>query len=77
MIVSVAQFRPEKDHALQLKSLARLFEKYPQWKEAKVELVLIGSSRNEGDAKRIDDLRQLAVELDIQVCQEEKKSLVY
>ncbi|RCI07140.1 asparagine-linked glycosylation protein [Rhizopus stolonifer] len=66
MIVSVAQFRPEKDHALQLKSLARLFEKYPQWKEAKVELVLIGSSRNEGDAKRIDDLRQLAVELDIQ-----------
>ncbi|KAG0738575.1 hypothetical protein G6F58_010560 [Rhizopus delemar] len=66
MIVSVAQFRPEKDHALQLRSLAKLFEKYTQWKEAKLELVLIGSSRNEADANRIDSLRQLAVELGIQ-----------
>lgn len=68
MIVSVAQFRPEKDHALQLRSLAKLFENYTQWKEAKLELVLIGSSRNEADANRIDSLRQLAVELGIQVC---------
>ncbi|CAO3699506.1 unnamed protein product [Rhizopus microsporus] len=66
MIVSVAQFRPEKDHALQLKSLARLFEKYPQWKDTQVELVLIGSSRNEGDAKRIDGLRELVKQLNIQ-----------
>lgn len=67
MIVSVAQFRPEKDHSLQLKSLAKLFEKYPQWKSTSVELVLIGSSRNESDAKRIDNLRKEAIELGIKV----------
>jgi alpha-1,2-mannosyltransferase len=67
MIVSVAQFRPEKDHSLQLKALRKLFEKYPQWKSTSVELVLIGSSRNEGDAKRIDNLRKEAIELGIQV----------
>lgn len=68
MIISVAQFRPEKDHSLQLKSLARLFEKYPQWKTTHpVELVLMGSSRNEGDAKRIDGLRKEAVDLGIHV----------
>ncbi|CEP17391.1 hypothetical protein [Parasitella parasitica] len=66
IIVSVAQFRPEKDHSLQLKSLAKLFEKYPQWKTTNpVELVLIGSSRNEGDAKRIDGLRKEAADLGI------------
>ncbi|OBZ88853.1 GDP-Man:Man(3)GlcNAc(2)-PP-Dol alpha-1,2-mannosyltransferase [Choanephora cucurbitarum] len=66
MIVSVAQFRPEKDHSLQLKSLARLFATYPEWKPRGVELVLIGSCRNDGDAQRIDKLRQEANELKIQ-----------
>ncbi|KAI9469760.1 MAG: mannosyltransferase [Benjaminiella poitrasii] len=66
MIVSVAQFRPEKDHPLQLDALAKLFEKYPEWKAKSVELVLIGSSRNEGDAMRIDHLRKKAIELGIQ-----------
>jgi alpha-1,2-mannosyltransferase len=28
-IVSIGQFRPEKDHALQLKAMARLLQKYP------------------------------------------------
>lgn len=68
MIISVAQFRPEKDHSLQLKALATLFKKYPQWKTTHpVELVLMGSSRNEGDAKRIDGLRKEAVDLGIHV----------
>ncbi|KAI7888817.1 uncharacterized protein EV154DRAFT_425060 [Mucor mucedo] len=66
IIVSVAQFRPEKDHSLQLKSLAKMMEKYPQTKSMGVELVLIGSSRNEGDANRIDRLRKEAVELGIE-----------
>lgn len=67
IIVSVAQFRPEKDHSMQLKALAKLFEKYPQHKANGVELILIGSSRNEGDAKRIDNLRKEAEQLDIKV----------
>ncbi|KAI8880811.1 glycosyltransferase family 4 protein [Backusella circina FSU 941] len=58
MIVSVAQFRPEKDHRMQLRGLAKLFERYPQWKDKDVELVLIGSARNEGDVKRVDDLKR-------------------
>lgn len=67
MIVSVAQFRPEKDHSLQLKSLAKMIEKYPKTKSMGIELVLIGSCRNEGDANRIDRLRKEAVELGIKV----------
>ncbi|KAI7902045.1 uncharacterized protein BX663DRAFT_511548 [Cokeromyces recurvatus] len=64
-IVSVAQFRPEKDHLLQLTSFAKLIEKYPEWKTKSLELVLIGSSRNEGDAMRIDCLKKQANELGI------------
>ncbi len=67
IIVSVAQFRPEKDHSMQLKALARLFEKYPQHKENGVKLILIGSSRNEGDATRIDNLRKEAEQLGVKV----------
>lgn len=73
MIVSVAQFRPEKDHSLQLKSLAKMFQKYPETKSMGIELILIGSSRNEGDAKRIDDLRKEAVELGIKVWYQKKQ----
>ncbi|KAI9499567.1 glycosyltransferase family 4 protein [Zychaea mexicana] len=66
-IVSVAQFRPEKDHPMQLQALAKLFEKHPKWRQEKdLELVLIGSARNEGDEKRIAELRKLALELNIE-----------
>ena len=74
MIVSVAQFRPEKDHSMQLKALARLIEKYPQHKY--VKLVLIGSSRNEGDANRIDNLRKEANALGIQVRLNDKEGMI-
>ncbi|CAO3642300.1 unnamed protein product [Cunninghamella blakesleeana] len=66
-IISVAQFRPEKDHSLQLKALAKLLEKHPKWKDVPdFELVLIGSSRNEGDEQRIENLRKESEELNIQ-----------
>ncbi|KAG0166709.1 asparagine-linked glycosylation protein [Apophysomyces sp. BC1015] len=65
-IVSVAQFRPEKDHLLQLRSLAKMLELYPQWKSQPLELVLIGSSRNEDDERRIAELRKECVRLGIQ-----------
>jgi alpha-1,2-mannosyltransferase len=58
-IVSIGQFRPEKDHALQVKSLALLFEKYPQHKQEDVKLLLIGSCRNDQDQQRVDTLRKL------------------
>ncbi|KAI8097480.1 GDP-Man:Man(3)GlcNAc(2)-PP-Dol alpha-1,2-mannosyltransferase 1 [Halteromyces radiatus] len=67
MIVSVAQFRPEKDHSLQLMAMGRLLKKYPEWKSKKsMELVLIGSSRNEDDEQRIAKLRQECQQLGIE-----------
>lgn len=65
-IVSIGQFRPEKDHPLQIESLALLFEKYPQHKQNGVRLLLIGSCRNEQDQQRVDALRKLATERQLQ-----------
>ncbi|KAF0534772.1 glycosyltransferase family 4 protein [Gigaspora margarita] len=67
VIVSVAQFRPEKDHLLQLHSLHRLLLNHPNFREGreKVELVLVGSSRNESDDIRVAKLREKCKELDI------------
>jgi len=65
-IVSIGQFRPEKDHTLQIKSLARLFEIYPQHKQESVQLLLIGSCRNEQDQSRVDALKKLVVEHQLQ-----------
>lgn len=58
-IVSIGQFRPEKDHTLQIEALARLFEIYPQHKQEGVQLVLIGSCRNEQDSSRVNALKKL------------------
>ncbi|TFY83136.1 hypothetical protein EWM64_g876 [Hericium alpestre] len=66
IILSIAQFRPEKDHAAQLRSLHALFRKYGEYKAAGVKLVLVGGSRNEEDAKRVEGLRNLAKELEIE-----------
>ncbi|CAG8486047.1 16674_t:CDS:10 [Dentiscutata erythropus] len=67
IIVSVAQFRPEKDHLLQLRSLHQLLLDHPNFREGKekVELVLIGSSRNASDDARIAKLREKCKELNI------------
>ena len=57
IIVSIGQFRPEKDHILQIRSFEMLRKKYPRWKDAK--LVLIGSCRGVGDEERVQDLKNL------------------
>jgi alpha-1,2-mannosyltransferase len=62
---------PEKDHQAQLKSFHRLLELYPEYAcqgERQVKLVLMGGSRNEGDARRVEELRGLAKQLGIEVC---------
>ncbi len=48
IILSIAQFRPEKNHLLQLLSLNEYIKKY---EDNSIKLVLVGSSRNEEDAK--------------------------
>lgn len=63
-IVSIAQFRPEKDHALQLRSFALFKQRNPSL-FADVKLVMIGGVRDKGDADRVDGLKRLADTLGI------------
>lgn len=65
-ILSVAQFRPEKDHTLQLRAFAMLLHNEPQLiRMQPVTLVLLGGMRNDADRARVDALRALAAELGI------------
>lgn len=59
IIVSVAQFRPEKDHALQVRSFAE-FRKRDPARFGDVKLVLIGGVRDDGDKERLAALKRLA-----------------
>eukprot|EP00985_Skeletonema_marinoi_P022178 scaffold14012_cov141-Skeletonema_marinoi.AAC.2 len=65
MILSIGQFRPEKDHTLQLLSFAKLMEN-DEIKKSDVKLVLIGSCRGEDDRQLVDQLQKRARELNIQ-----------
>eukprot|EP00019_Armaparvus_languidus_P009645 CAMPEP_0168581046 /NCGR_PEP_ID=MMETSP0420-20121227/1163_1 /TAXON_ID=498008 /ORGANISM="Pessonella sp." /LENGTH=228 /DNA_ID=CAMNT_0008615287 /DNA_START=426 /DNA_END=1108 /DNA_ORIENTATION=- len=62
-IVSIAQFRPEKDHSRQLKAFAKLRQN--KQFEA-VQLVLIGGVRNDEDRARVAALRQQATQLGVE-----------
>lgn len=65
-IVSVGQFRPEKDHPLQLRSFHE-FLKHKMLKDRhKYKLVLVGSCRNQEDSDRVTALKELATQLEIQ-----------
>lgn len=63
--------RPEKDHAAQLESFAELLKQHSEYRSNEssklVKLVLVGGVRNEGDASRVESLRSLAKDLNIQV----------
>lgn len=72
LIVSVSQFRPEKDHSLQLRSFALFLHQLralqrsdPSLPRSVPRLVLLGGVRDEGDEKRVDELRRLAAQLDV------------
>jgi alpha-1,2-mannosyltransferase len=62
IFVSIGQFRPEKDHALQVRSFAKFQTEY-RAKGAK--LVLVGSCRGAGDEERVLVLRDLVTSLGI------------
>ncbi|XP_022091598.1 GDP-Man:Man(3)GlcNAc(2)-PP-Dol alpha-1,2-mannosyltransferase-like [Acanthaster planci] len=65
VIVSIAQFRPEKDHPLQIKAFNELLRRYPMEEWNSLRLELIGSCRNKGDADRIDMLREMCEDFNI------------
>ena len=76
IVVSVAQFRPEKGHGLQLEAIAHLLKDHPEYRQAMkgvtpnakgVQLVMVGSARNAGDEARIQQLKDKSIELGISV----------
>jgi len=73
-IVSLGQFRPEKDHALQIRSFARLYRQYPhlfqkkneeEEEEKNIQLLLMGGCRCQEDKQRVEELQTLASSLGI------------
>jgi alpha-1,2-mannosyltransferase len=61
--------RPEKDHKTQIFAFHQLLREHSLASDGSdsVKLVLIGGSRNEGDAERIVALKKLVGELKIDV----------
>jgi alpha-1,2-mannosyltransferase len=67
---SLCNGRPEKDHAAQLRSFHELLTSHPEYRTSRkdsVKLVLVGGCRNSDDAARVDGLRRLAKDLEIDV----------
>ncbi|KAI5068412.1 hypothetical protein GOP47_0016757 [Adiantum capillus-veneris] len=69
--ISVAQFRPEKAHGVQLEAFARLLEGLhaadfsTQSRSSSVRLKLVGSCRNKEDEERVEKLKLRCSELGI------------
>ncbi|KAG1796896.1 glycosyltransferase family 4 protein [Suillus variegatus] len=67
IILSIAQFRPEKDHSAQLRAFAQLLADHPAYTSgsSSVQLFLLGGARNADDHARVQSLRDLAEKLKI------------
>jgi len=65
-VMSLAQFRPEKNHALQLRAFARFLDESRQHRvtgSERVRLLLAGGCRDAADRQRVEALRELASKL--------------
>ncbi|MEE6472319.1 hypothetical protein FKM82_009575 [Ascaphus truei] len=62
-IVSVGQFRPEKDHPLQIQAFNKLLSKKTPEQRAKMKLILIGGCRNKEDELRVLELKNISSDL--------------
>ena len=58
--------RPEKDHAAQIRMMAMLLARYPEHRQS-MRLFLVGGVRDERDATRVDELKELADSLQVSV----------
>ncbi|OAX37570.1 hypothetical protein K503DRAFT_821381 [Rhizopogon vinicolor AM-OR11-026] len=65
VILSIAQFRPEKDHPAQLRAFAQLLADQPTYTSgsSSVKLIFLGGARNAEDRARVQSLQDLAEEL--------------
>jgi len=68
MVVSVGQFRKEKDHGLQLAAFNLLLKKSTIPNKKQIQLVMIGATRKHvpGDEKRVQKLKQRAKDLGLE-----------
>lgn len=66
LLVSIGQFRPEKNHALQIKAFAKLLNEKAPESHPSLKLVLIGGCRNKDDELRVSQLRKLSENLGVQ-----------
>ncbi|KAG4134094.1 hypothetical protein ERO13_D08G135600v2 [Gossypium hirsutum] len=64
-IISVAQFRPEKAHSLQLEAFSVAIKKLDEHSR-RPKLQFVGSCRNKSDKERLQNLKDKAVQLNIQ-----------
>ena len=71
------QFRPEKDHALQIQAMFELRQILEEENWKKIRLVLIGGCRNAEDEKRVQDLRDLCKHLSVEENVEFKINVPY
>ncbi|KAL4229705.1 asparagine-linked glycosylation protein [Mactra antiquata] len=65
IILSIAQFRPEKNHQLQLDGFSKFLENTDLKDRSKYRLVLAGGCRDMKDSQRVDALQQSAKDLEI------------
>jgi len=77
LILSVAQFRPEKDHMLQVKSFSRFLTQLSSEERLKYKLVMAGGCRNAGDEARVKELQVLCESLEVTENVEIKTNVSY
>jgi len=75
VIVSVGQFRPEKNHSLQVEAMEELKHLLPKGKGAR--LLVVGSCRNEEDEARVRAVRQQVIDLGLEDCVEVKVNVAW
>lgn len=75
-IISVAQFRPEKAHSLQLEAFAVAVEKLDK-DLPRPKLQFVGSCRNKSDEERLQNLKDKAVKLKVDGDVEFHKNVMY
>ncbi|XP_049941713.1 GDP-Man:Man(3)GlcNAc(2)-PP-Dol alpha-1,2-mannosyltransferase [Schistocerca serialis cubense] len=76
-IVSVAQYRPEKDHPLQLRSMYQLRQYVPEDVWDSLRLIFVGSCRNAEDDVRVQDMKDLCKHLSLENNVEFKVNVPY
>lgn len=65
-ILSIGQFRPEKNHRLQIESFSLFFNSLGAQEKKHARLVLVGGCRDAGDERRVEELQGRASALNLE-----------